>query len=168
MSESENENKQRSEADAQLEREIRKGRKFNLAEAIGRMAGPGAMKGISPVPRKQQAALEIEDWLRHHTPAGNGDLQVVLNRWIEGSELLLKGFEQPLVVLAAFCQQVLDSDYQLKELVREADVQWGQMQGERPYFEKAGSPPNPDDPYTIESVRAALSALLAQLGADHG
>ena len=43
--------KQPSEADAELEREILKGRKFNLAEAIGRMAGPGAMKGESPVPR---------------------------------------------------------------------------------------------------------------------
>jgi hypothetical protein len=165
---SDSEDTQRSEADAELEREIRKGRKFNLAEAIGRMAGPGAMKGISPVPRKQQAALEIEDWLRHHTPAGNGELQVVLNRWIDGSELLLKGFEQPLVVLADFCKQVLDSDYQLKELVREADVEWGQVQGERPYFDKEGAPPNPNDPYTIESVRTALLALLVQLAANSG
>ena len=36
---------QRSEADAELEREIRNERKFTLAEAIGRLAGPGAMKG---------------------------------------------------------------------------------------------------------------------------
>ena len=35
-----NQNKQRSEADAELEREIRQGRKFTLAEAIGRLAGP--------------------------------------------------------------------------------------------------------------------------------
>ena len=34
--------KQRSKADAELEREIREGRKFTLAEAIGRLAGPGA------------------------------------------------------------------------------------------------------------------------------
>ena len=47
--------KQRSEADAELEREIRKGRKFTLAEAIGRLAGPGAMKGESPIARMQQA-----------------------------------------------------------------------------------------------------------------
>jgi hypothetical protein len=160
------ENKQRSEADAELEREIRKGRKFNLAEAIGRMAGPGAMKGISPVPRKQQAAVEIEDWLMHHMPPGNGELQTVLNRWIDGSELLLNNFERPLVALAAFCQQVLDSDYLLKELVRESDVEWGQVQGERPYFEKGGSPCDPHDPYTIESVRAALSGLLTQLAVN--
>ena len=164
---SDNENKNRSEADAELEREIRKGRKFNLAEAIGRMAGPGAMKGVSPVPRKQQAAVEIENWLLHHFPPGNGDLQVVLSRWVKGSELLLNNFEQPLVVLAAFCQQVLDSDYRLKELVRESDVEWGRVQGERPHFEKEGSPRDPDDPYTFESVRNILSDLLAQLAADN-
>jgi hypothetical protein len=157
------ENKRRSAADAELEREIRKGRKFNLAEAIGRMAGPGAMKGISPVPRKQQAAVEIEDWLLHHMPPGNGELQTVLNRWVDGSELLLNNFEQPLVALAAFCKQVLESDYLLKELVREADVEWGQVTGERPHFEKANSPRDPDDPYTIESVRSALLEVVAQL-----
>ena len=154
----------RSEADAELEREIRKGRKFTLDEAIGRMAGPGAMKGVSPITRMQQAAVEIENWLRHHMSAGNDELQVVLLRSVKGSELLLNNFDQPLVVLGAFCQQVLDSDYLLKDLVREADVEWGRVQGERPYFEKEGAPPDPADPYTVESVRKTLCSLIAQLG----
>ena len=162
---SDNKDTPRSEADAELEREIRKGRKFSLDEAIGRMAGPGAMKGVSPVTRMQQAAVEIENWLRQHLSAGNGELQVVLLRRVQGSELLLHNFEQPLVVLAAFCRQVLDSDYLLKELVREADVEWGRVQGERPYFEREGSPPDPDDPYTFESVRKTLAGLIEQLGA---
>jgi hypothetical protein len=165
---SDNPNKQRSEADAELEREIRKGRKFDLAEAIGRLAGPGAMKGVSPVPRTEQAAVEIENWLKDHMPAGHGELQKVLLRWVAGSELLLNNFDQPLVVLAAFCQKVLDSDYVLKELVREADVEWGLVQGERPYFDKEGSPPDADDPYSVESVRNTLSQLLAQLAVDKG
>ena len=165
---SDNKDTQRSEADAELEREIRKGRKFTLDEAIGRMAGPGAMKGVSPVTRMQQAAAEIENWLRQHLSAGNGELQVVLLRRVTGSELLLNHFEQPLVVLAAFCRQVLDSDYLLKELVREADVEWGRVQGERPYFESEGSPPHPDDPYTFESVRKTLAGLIEQLGAGDG
>src|SRR5262249_53781746 len=75
---SDNKDKQRSEADAEIEREIRKERKFTLAEAIGRMAGPGAMKGVSPVTRKQQAVVEIQNWLRYHMAAANGELQVVL------------------------------------------------------------------------------------------
>jgi hypothetical protein len=32
--------------------------------------------------------------------------------------------------------------------------------GERPYFEKKGSPRGPDDPYTVESVRNALFGLV--------
>jgi hypothetical protein len=36
---------------------------------------------------------------------------------------------------------------------------------ERPHFEKEGSPHHPDDPYTVESVRNALSELLKRLSA---
>jgi hypothetical protein len=158
-----NKDKKPSEADAELEREIRKGRKFTLAEAIGRMAGPGAMKGVSPVTRMQQAAVEIENWLNLHMSAAEGELQVVLLRLINGSELLLDHFEQPLFVLATYCQGLLDSDNRLKELVRQADVEWGRVQGERPYFEQEGSPPDPDDPYTLESVRKSLAGLIEQL-----
>jgi hypothetical protein len=157
-----------SEADAELEREIRKGRKFTVAEAIGRMAGPGAMKGVSPVTRMQQAAVEIENWLSRHMSAAEGELQVVLLRLINGSELLLHHFEQPLFVLATYCQRLLDSDYRLKELVRQADVEWGRVQGERPHFEQEGSPPDPDDPYTLESVRKTLAGLIEQLAGGEG
>jgi hypothetical protein len=162
---SDNKDKQRSEADAELEREIRRGREFTLEEAIGRMAGPGAMKGESPVTRRQQALVEIEGWLIHHMPAGNDELEVVLLRGLKESKFLLNDFDQPLAVLADFCQQILDSDYLLKELVRRADVEWGQVYGERPYFEEEGSPPHPKDPYTLDSVRKALCLLVTQLTA---
>jgi hypothetical protein len=158
--------KQRSEADAQLEREILKERKFSLAEAIVRMAGPGAMKGESPVPRMQQA--EIESWLRSHLPDSGGILRGVLHRNVKGSELLLKNFDEPLVVLSGYCQRILDSDYLLEELVREADVEWGRVMGERPFFEREGAPPHPDDPYTVESVRDALTGILQQLAVREG
>jgi len=162
---SDKQDRPRSEADAELEREILKERKFTLAEAIGRLAGPGAMKGISPIPRMQQAEIEIESCLRNHLADAAGTLQVVLHRNVKGSELLLNNFEQPLVVLAAWCQRVLDSDYLLEELVRDADVEWGRVMGERPFFEQKGSSPHPEDPYTIESVRNALTGLLEQLAA---
>jgi hypothetical protein len=165
---SDDKKKQRSDADAELEREIRKGRKFTLAEAVGRLAGPGAMKGESPVARMQQAGVEIETWLRHHLADPEGALQVVLLRYVKESELLLNNFDQPLVVLASLCQRILGSDYLLKEFVRDADIEWGRVFGERPYFEKEGSPPHPDDPYTIDSVRNTLSGLLKQLAQDEG
>jgi hypothetical protein len=160
---SDNQDTQRSEADAELEREIRKERKFTLEEAIGRLIGPGGMKGASPVTRMQQAEIEIGSWLRTHLADAGGALEVVLHRRVKGSELLLNNFDQPLVVLAAYCQRILDSEFLLKEVVRDADVEWGRVMGERPYFEKEGSPCHPDDPYTIESVRSALSGLLKQL-----
>jgi hypothetical protein len=156
----------RSEADDKLEREIREGRKFTLAEAIGRLAGPGMMKGVSPVTRKQQAEAEIEGYLERHLSGAAGALPSVLLRQVKESELLVNNLGQPLVVLAASVQRILDSDYLLRELVREADVEWGRVYGERPHFEKEGLPPHQDDPYTVASVRAALTQLINQLAGE--
>jgi hypothetical protein len=152
-------------ADAELEREIRAGRKFTLSEAFGRLAGPGMMKGESPVTRKQQAAAEIQDYLGRHLADAPGVLSRVLVRHVKESELLLSGVEQPLVVLASCVRRVLDSEYGLKELVREADMEWGRVFRERPCFETEGGPPAPDDPYTLESVRTALTQLAGGLTA---
>jgi hypothetical protein len=152
--------KRPSEADAELERQIRAERKFSLSEAIGRMAGPGAMKGESPVDRKQQAVAEIQEYISRHLTDAAGVLSGVLLRQVKESELLLKGYEQPLVALAGYVRLVLGSEYALKELVRAADVEWGQVFGERPRLDIDGCPPAPDDPYTLESVRNALTHLV--------
>jgi hypothetical protein len=163
---SDQQDSQCSASDAELQREICEGRKFSLEEAIARLAGPGAMKGESPVARMQQAEMEIGSWLRTHLIDSGGALEVVLHRDVKGSELLLNNFDQPLIVLAGYCRKLLDSAYLLKELVRDCDVEWGRVMLERPYFEKEGSPPNPDDPYTVESMRSALSEILKQLTLD--
>ena len=89
----------------------------------------------------------------------------MLFRRVKESELLLSNLDQPLVVLAGFVQQVLDSELRLQELVRESDVEWGRVYAERPFFQKEGCPPHEDDPYTSESVRSALSSLLEKLAA---
>ena len=157
--------KRLSEADAELEREIRDGRKFSLAEAIGRLAGPGMMKGVSPATRKQQAEAEIESYLERHLMSPAGALSAVLLRQVRESELLLNNLDQPLIVLASYAQRALDSDYRLRELVRESDVEWGRVYGERPFFQKEGCPPDQEDPYTVESVRIALSQLIEKLAA---
>jgi hypothetical protein len=157
-----------SPADADLERDVRKGRKFSLAEAIGRLAGPGAMKGVSPIARKQQAEVEIETWLRQHLMTAEDALGVVLLRHVKESELLLNNYDQPLIVLAACCQQILASDELLKRLVRAADIEWGRVFGQQPYFEVEGTPSQPDDPYTLESVRMALCRLIEQLAKGEG
>lgn len=152
-----------SNKDSELESEIRAERKFSLSEAIGRMAGPGMMKGVSPVTRKRQAEIEIQEHLARHLTDAGGVLGTVVLRIFTESDLLLNNLDRPLVALATGIRKVLDSDYLLKELVREADMEWGQVFGERPHFEEEGRPPDPDDPYTHASVRAALTALLETL-----
>jgi hypothetical protein len=163
---SDEQGKPRSEADAALQKEILLGREFNLADAIGRMAGPGIMKGVSPISPLHQAEETIQDYLTQHVVDGSGNLQVVMLRQVSGCESFLKGYGQPLVALADYVRLVLASEERLKELVREADVEWGRMYSERPIFEKEGQPDNPDDPYTFESVRKALAGLLATLTAS--
>ena len=130
-----------------------------------RMAGPGMMKGESPITRKEQAEAEIDGYLRRHLIDATGSLPLVLIRRVNESELLLKNLDQPLVVLASYVERILESEYLLTELVREADADWGRVLGERPFFEKEGSPPHSEDPYTIESVRITLSQLWEKLTA---
>lgn len=162
-------NKHRSEADAELEREIRQGRKFTAGEAMARLAGPGAMKGASPISRVQQAETEIGIWLRSNLADSAGALQALLHRQLKGSELLLDNLDRPLLALANYCRQLLASDHLLTELVREADVEWGRRMDERPHFNKQGSLPHPDDPYTIDSVRTALGEVLKRInGTEFG
>jgi hypothetical protein len=158
----------RSEADRELEREIRKDRKFSLSEAIARLAGPGAMKGASPVTLKRQAEAQITEFLEQHLPDAAGSLRVVLLRRVVESELLLANLDQPLVVLGACAQRVRDSEFLCKELVREADAEWGREFDAQPCFEREGEPPNPDDPYTAKSVGAALTELLGALERGQG
>lgn len=157
---SDKQDKQPSDADAELQREIRAGRKFTLSEAIGRMAGPGAMKGVSPISRKKQVVAEIEEFLRSHLSDTSGALRVVLLRRINATEALLSNYDHPLQFLAECVRRVLGSEYLLTDIVREADIEWGQTFGERPFFEREGCAPHPDDPYTLDSVRHNLAELL--------
>jgi hypothetical protein len=154
---------ERGSKEAEIEREIREARKFTPTEAIARLAGPGAMKGASPVSRLQQAETEIGTWLRSHVTDTSGALQLLLHRHLRESRLLLENLDRPLVALGAYCRDVLASELRLKDLVRETDVEWGRSMGERPYFETEGSPPRSGDPYTIESVRRTLGEILVQL-----
>ena len=54
-----------SDTAADVETEIRRGRKFSLSDAIGRLGGGGMLKGASPVPPIEQtvAAVAVR-WMR--------------------------------------------------------------------------------------------------------
>jgi len=128
------------------------------------MGGGDLMKGASPVTRERQAELAIGDYLRRHMTDTGGALGSVLLRQV-GESLLRAGYDQPLAVLADYIRHVLGTEHVLEDLVRETDVEWGRVFGERPYFQQAGRPSHPDDPYTIDSVRLTLSHLLEKLAA---
>jgi hypothetical protein len=55
---------------------------------------------------------------------------------------------------------LLDNQDLLYEFVRQVDHKWGQLYGERPYFQQPGQLPHPEDEYTHESVRLKLMKLL--------
>ena len=147
-------------SDADLEREIRQGRKFTAEEAIGRLAGPGAMKGASAISRQQEAENAVGVWLASNIPDSAGTLRTVLNRHLRASKLLLDNIDDPSVAAAAYLRMILASEHRLREIVQEADTEWGRAMDERPHFEREGCPPHPDDPYTIDSVRKALDEAL--------
>ena len=149
--------------DAEIEREVRSRRKFSLAEAIGR-AGGDLLKGASPVTHKRQAELEIEQYLERRLDDPEGALQLVLLRRVGESEsLLTSGDREPLAALARVTERLLGSEERLRAFVRAIDAEWGRIYSERPYFEREGRPPHRKDPYTLASVRDALTRLLEAL-----
>ena len=149
-----------SDAAADVEREIRRGRTFSLSDAIGRLGGGDMLKGASPVPPLEQTEAAIANYLRAHLDDPGGVLAQVVMRQVRTSAGLTENFDQPAVVLAGYVNQTLNSETILKDLVREADAEWGRTLGERPHFEREGRPPDPNDPYTLASVRRALTQLL--------
>ena len=155
-------------ANAEIEREIRLGRKLGPQDLLAQMAGPGALKGASPISPVLQAETEVGTWLGSNLADVDGALRVVLHRHLKGSALLLDNLERPLVALTAYLQQLLATEHLLREIVSEADVEWGRAMDERPHFERDGAPPHPDDPYTVEGVRLALREALGRMQGDAG
>lgn len=152
-----------SPSDADIQQDIRRGRPFSLADAIGQEAG-GFMKGESPVPKLVQAQGEAIQMLKAHLEDREGALQQVLIRWLEDDSVRLSRYvDSPGEAVQDLLETVLASPETLYELVHQTDVLWGRLYGERPHFQQPGQPPHPDDEYTHDSVRAALDACLQRL-----
>ena len=153
--------------DKAIEREILEHRKFTWEEAIARQAGKDLMKGASPATTKQQAETVIEKYLRNNLPDAERALRIVLDRRVTESEVLFQmSYQQPLVALAVYVEDLLAAEGRLVDFVRAVDAQWGQLYGERPYFQKRGQEPHADDPYSIAGVRQKLAKLLERLRGD--
>ena len=122
---SEDKRERSSSKDAEINREIRSGRKFSLAEAIGRIGGSGLLKGTSPVTGKRQAELVIEQFLESHLVDSEGALEAVLLRRVRESETLFKmGYEQPLTALALFRERILGAGDRRCNRTRSTSSAW--------------------------------------------
>jgi hypothetical protein len=156
------EDNQNQEQDKEIQRDILSGQKYSLASAIAREGG-SFLKGESPVPKLVQVTTEINLFIDRHLPDSTGALQLVLKHWVKGDPLVSQNLESPLKGLAQILEKILNNEELFYEMVRQADVKWGQMYKERPYFQKPGQPPHPDDEYTHESVKEKLYSLQEKL-----
>ena len=149
-----------------IEAEIRRERKFSLAEAVGREAA-GSLSGASPVAPAKQVLLEIEHLLEVHLPDPAGSLtRTLLANLEQDLPLLGRHFADPAGALKKFLAVHLESGSRLNALVRETDARWGRDYQERPHFESDDHPPHPDDPYTRAGVRDLFVDLLENLTRD--
>ncbi len=143
--------------------EIRKSRRFNLADAIGR-AGAGNLKGASPIPRSQQVLMDLEESLAAGLYDPPGSLAAVLMaRLKQNLPLIDKHLDDPTGALREMIQQLLRSESLLLALARETDVRWGRDYQERPFFHRPGQPADPEDPYTPTGIRETLQDFLDRL-----
>lgn len=144
----------------EIQKEIRSGRTFSIAEVIGREGG-NFLKGDSPVPRLVQARTEIVIYIKRHLPDHSGALQAILANWVQSDETYVsRHLNAPLQALVEIVESIISNQHMLHEFVRQVDVMWGQMNDERPYFQRAGQAAHPEDEYTHESVHQALTHLL--------
>jgi len=148
--------------ESRIEQEIRRRRGFTVAGALAGRDGGGHLKGASPTPLLRQAALDLAHWLDTHLEDHDGALRAVVLRSVtQRPDLLERHAHDPAGAVAAWLPAVLANRAALAELVRQADVEWGRLYQERPFFEREGAPPHAEDPYTRDDVHRRLTDLLA-------
>lgn len=146
-----------------IEQEARSRQKFSIAGAMGR-AGKGLLKGASPVSQQDQAIKIMEEWVNQNLSDPSAALNSVLRRKIRSASLVAEQHpDRPKEALASIIEDIVSTEFMLREFVRQVDVRWGEIFQERPFFQKQGQEPHADDEYTFDSVRAELSRLLDKL-----
>ncbi|MGK7909917.1 MAG: hypothetical protein AB4050_00310 [Synechococcus sp.] len=151
-----------SDRESDLQQEILRGRKFTLSEAIAREAG-SFMKGESPIPKYVQAEYAAKTIITKHLTDSGGILQIVLGRWVTVESRISRYVDDPVMAVHETVKMLLEQNELFSEFVREVDIQWGQVNGERPHFQRLGEKAHPEDEYSHESVREQLSTFLQSL-----
>ena len=145
-----------------LQQEIRQGRKFSIAEAIGREGG-SFMKGESAVPRPVRAANTIKQFLDSQLVDPSSAFATTLFTWATADIRLSRQLDTPLVALTQILESLLSEPTTFHEFFRQVAIAHANLTGERPHFQSLGQPPHPDADYTHESIQAQLSALIRHI-----
>ncbi|MEM9945970.1 MAG: hypothetical protein AAF810_07885 [Cyanobacteria bacterium P01_D01_bin.36] len=145
-----------------LQQEIRQGRKFSIAEAIGREGG-SFMKGESAVPRPVRAANTIKQFLDSQLVDPSSAFATTLFTWATADIRLSRQLDTPLVALTQILESLLSEPTTFHEFSRQVAIAHANLTGERPHFQSLGQPPHPDADYTHESIQAQLSALIRHI-----
>lgn len=151
-----------SEFGDELQREIRQGRKFSLAEAIGREGG-SFMKGESAIPRPVRAANTIKQFLDSQLIDPSSAFATTLFSWTTADVRVSRQLDTPLVALAQIIESLLNEPTTFYEFFRQVAIAQSNLTGDRPHFQPPGQPPHPDADYTHESIRKQLSELAEEL-----
>ena len=148
------------DGDRGIPQDMLAGRKFSLAEAIAREGG-SFLKGESLVPKLVQARAEINLFIDRNVTDSSGVLKAVLQALVASDEAYTsRHLQAPLNALREFLEVLIQNPGLLYELVRQVDIKWGQLVGERPHFQQPGQAPHPEDEYTHESVRQQIVTLF--------
>lgn len=157
-----NENADKNQDTCEIQREIRAGRKFSLAEAIGREGG-SFMKGESTIPRPLKAKNEIQQFLNSHINKPTSALATTLFTWVTDDIRVSRQLDTPLIALTQILESMLAEPTTFCEFARQVAIAQSKLTGDRPYFQLLGQPSNPDADYTHTIIKAELSSLLNKL-----
>ncbi len=145
-----------------LQREIRLGRKFSLTEAIGREGGSFLKGSQAAIPRPLRALATINGWLEQNLRDPNGALHPCLKQWVKDDVRLGQYLDAPLLALRVIVSDILINPEILYEFSRQVAIEWGRINGERPYFQLPETAPHANVVYSHQCVRGLLAELIGQ------
>ena len=145
-----------------LQKEIRAGRKFSLAEAISREGGD-FIKGELVIPRPLKAANEIKQFIATHSLEPSGVLATELSAWSIADIRFSRQLETPLTALSQIVESLLHEPTTFYEFARRVAIAQSKVTGDRPYFQQPNQPPHPEADHTHSSISQYLSKMAELL-----
>ena len=146
----------------QITREIQQGRKFSLAEAIGRETSH-FLRDQSAIPRPLRAKAKVDQFISTQLNEPTGPIATTLRNWTSTDIRLSSQLDTPLIALAQITDSILSEPTTFCEFSRQVAIAQAKLTGDRPYFQTYGKAPHPNADYPHSIIKHELSELLHQL-----